>query len=559
MSIYAKKHPLSRLPAILSLSTLALAGAASAQSVQPNAGNLLDSVKPGLTLPPQTGAALPAEAPRPAMTIDAGITVNVTRIRVSGNQAYDSAQLEALASDAAGKQLSLAELNEVAARITRFYRDHGHLLARAYLPAQDIHDGVVDIAILEGRLGKLHIDNGSTLADSRVAGRMAALREGAPIDSGQLERSLLLLNEVPGVEVNSTLKPGASVGTTDLDLRLSARAPYSGSLEFDNYGSSYTGAARLGGTLVAASPLGLGDTASARVLTSSGLDYGRLAYQLPLGDNGTQLGTAWSGMRYKLGKSFDALHANGSARIGSLYLLHPLLRSRIVNINAQINYDTKRLDDRVDSTATASRKSIDVLTLGLSGDRIDNVGGGGLFTWSVAYTAGKLKLDNDSRLLDADGHRTNGHYGKTSLNLLRLQRLADDWSLYANVQAQRANGNLDSSEKMTLGGAQAVRAYPQGEAAADDAWLTTLELRYALAPQWQASVFYDMALGKLNRDPIAADVHNSQRLAGAGLGLSYSLPRNLALQLGLAWRNGARPLSDSDRSPRAWLQAVKQF
>lgn len=558
MFIYAKKHPLSRLPAILSLSTLALAGAASAQSL-PNAGSLLDSIKPGVALPSQGASALPADAARPAMQMDAGIRVDVKRLRVSGNQAYDTPQLEALLADAVGKQLSLAELNELAARITRYYREHGHLLARAYLPAQDIGDGVIDIAILEGRLGKLQVQNASGLADARVQGRVAGLREGAPIDSNQLERTLLLLNDMPGVEVNSTLKPGASVGTTDLDLRLLAGPPYAGSVEFDNYGSSYTGAQRLGGSVVAANPFGLGDTAAARVLTSRGLDYGRLAYQLPLGDNGTQLGAAWSGMRYKLGKSFASLHADGSARIGSLYLLHPIVRSRLFNLNAQVNYDSKRLDDRIGSTATASRKSIDVLTLGLSGDRIDNVGGGGLLTGSLSYTAGNLKLDSESRLLDDAGHRTNGHYGKFNLNLLRLQRLADDWSLYANVQAQRANGNLDSSEKMTLGGAQAVRAYPQGEAAADDAWLATLELRYAVTPQWQASVFYDMAVGQLNRNPIAADAHNSQRLAGAGVGLSYSLPRNLSLQLGLAWRDAARPLSDSDRSPRAWLQAIKQF
>lgn len=147
-------------------------------------------------------------------------------------------------ADAIGKELTLAQLQTLADRISARYHASGFLLARAYLPAQDIRNGVVEIAVLEGRLGKLAVSNGSTLTDARVASRLSGLREGEALDGGALERELLLLNDLPGVQVRSTLRPGASVGTTDLDIQLARHAPYSGSVELDNYGNRYRPLAR---------------------------------------------------------------------------------------------------------------------------------------------------------------------------------------------------------------------------------------------------------------------------------------------------------------------------
>ena len=66
----------------------------------------------------------------------------------------------------AGRELSLADLDQAAARVTKFYRQSGYPVARAYVPAQEIKDGVVEIAVLEGRFGKLDLHNNSRLSDS---------------------------------------------------------------------------------------------------------------------------------------------------------------------------------------------------------------------------------------------------------------------------------------------------------------------------------------------------------------------------------------------------------
>lgn len=529
-----------------------------AMAAPPDAGSLLQDLRPLPPARPNTSSALPDAPDRPMAQLDDRIPVAVRGFRILGASAFSDSELQPLLASGVGQSLTLAGIHALAQNITTHYRQAGYPLARAYLPAQEIRDGMVDITILEGRLGRRTVSNHSRLADDRVAAHLDDLREGEAVQGEVLERKLLLLADLPGVDVTSTLKPGASVGTTDLDIRLSEKSPYAGSLELDNYGNRYTGAWRLGGSFTAGNLTGLGDSLALRALHAEGMNYGRLAWQLPVGTAGTQAGAAWSQMRYRLGKDFAKLDAHGSASIASLYLLHPFLRSRSSNVNGQLQYEHKHLADDVDRAATQTRKRLKQWTLGLSGDRVDGWLGGGQNQASLSYTTGQLDLDASTRALDQAGHKTAGRYGKWNLWLSRQQRLADDWSLGGSLRAQWASKNLDSSEKMSLGGPQGVRAYPSGEVGSDDAWQASLDLRYRLIGNWQASVFYDTGEGRANHRPLAIDGNNRRRLAGHGLGLSYA-EADLQLQATLAWRDGAAPTSGQDRRPRVWIQAVKRF
>ncbi|EQM67064.1 ShlB/FhaC/HecB family hemolysin secretion/activation protein [Pseudomonas tohonis] len=539
----------------LSLAQTALAAQA------PDAGQILENIKAPLTLPPATDGVLPEAAPaRPALSLPSDVKLQIKALRITGAREFSEAHLLALLADSTDRELSLAQLQGLAERITAHYREQGYLLARAYLPAQDIKDGLLTIAVLEGRLGKVRLDNRSLLNDATAQRQLDDLPPGDAVQAAALERSLLLLNELPGAEVHSTLKPGASVGLTDLDVSLGAGPRVAGSLEADNFDNRYTGSERLGGNLAINSPTGLGDSLSLRGLTSgAGMNYGRLAYQLPLGPQATQVGLAWSEMRYELGEDFASLDAHGKASIGSVYALQPLLRSRQARLDGQLSYERKRLEDQVDATDTTLDKTLDVWSLGLSGSHQDSLLGGGAMQYGASLVAGNLELDAASDALDDAGLDTRGHYAKLAFQLTRLQRLTDRFSLQLRASGQRAAKNLDSSEKLSLGGAYAVRAYPQGEAAADDAWLANLELRYAPAPTWQLFGFYDAGGGRISHRPVAGTADNRRTLSGAGVGVSLALPAAINLQAFAAWRTGSQPTSDDDRSPRLWLQTTKYF
>lgn len=537
----------------------------AAQSA-PDTGRLLQDQQRSSVALPAPHVALPALAPAASPTAEdaSALRVRVTAFRLRRNSAFDDATLTPLLADLVGQELGLAELNGAAARLTAFYRQRGYFIASAYLPAQQIRDGVVELTILEGNLGTLTVANHSALADQVVQSFLPQLQPGQPLRQETLERSLLLLKGLPGVEVQSTVTPGASLGVTDLDIRVDRRAGVSGTVSLDNYGNRFSGAWRLGTGLNVGGPLRLGDAVSLRASASDArFRYARLAWQVPLGSSGLQGGAAWSTMRYQLGLDFASLQAHGVADIGSLYALYPLTRSRLANLNLQATLERKRLEDRTDSIASLSDKRIDVLTVGLSGDRLGTTDAGALTAWSLAYAGGSLRLAPASAQPDSSGQRAAGRYDKLLFQLSRQQWLAgaqQGWGWSGRVSGQLAANTLDSSEKFSLGGAQGVRAYPQGEAACDDAWLASLELNYTIGNAWQLAGFADRAGGRFSHAPDSAAARSRTSLSGLGLSASYRAAAGFDLAVTLAWRAGSSaPLSDRDRSPRLWLQAQTYF
>lgn len=533
--------------------------------VRPDAGQTLESVRPAPTLPNRNpAAALPVTEEARAVSDPGTLLIPLTRWRITGATAFSDAELLALVHDRIGRELTLDELNAAAAQITTYYRGHGYLLARAYLPAQDIRNGDVEIAVLEGRLAAVKVDNASRVGASIVGEHVEHIDTSGPLRGQGLERSLLLLNDLPGVEVRSTLRPGATVGTSDLDLRVRGTRGFDGSVDADNYGNRYTGELRAGGTLNVNTPLRRGDLFTLRASTAgSGMTYGRAAWQTPLGGDGLQAGSAWSSLRYELGEDFESLQAEGDARVSTLWAAYPILRSETRNLSVRVAYDDKRLNDRVDAVSTDTRKSLDVWTLGITGDRSDTLGGGGLTTYRLDIVGGRVKLDPRSSAIDqsAGGHDTEGSYGKLALDVSRLQRLNNQWLLYAEISGQVSSKNLDTSEKQSLGGIYGVRAYPQGEASGDAAAIVNLELRWQLPglPDTQMLAFVDAGTVWVNHSALATDGDNRRSVSGEGLGVQWLWPESFALKAYVAWRSGPEPTADKDRQPRFWMQLAQYF
>ena len=531
----------------------------SAFAAPPDAGQVLKEIRPAPARP--ASEVLPTHIEeRAASSPSDGARIMVKGVRISGQSVFPEAELLALVSDAAGKELSLADLNQLAARITAYYRKHGYSVARAYLPAQDIRGGQVKIAVLEGRLGKVKIDNSAGLGDSALA-PVASLAAGTILRKNELEASLLALADLPGVKVKSVLRPGESIGTSDLLVDVAPGRAITGSVDLDNYGNRYTGDMQAGGSVYFNNPLKRGDQLSLRVQSSgSGLGYGLIGYQLPLGSRGTRVGAAWSQMHYKLGKDFAGLNADGDAGVSSIHVLHPFVRGRLVNLYGQARYETKRLTDRVGVTAVQTDKTLDNWTVGFNGDRTDALGGGGTTSFALSYTAGKLGLDAVSQTIDAGSAQSSGRFGKTSLTAQRLQSLTDKATFYFSYAGQWAGKNLDSAEKFALGGATGVRAYPVGEASGDEGQLLTAEVRWRVREHWQLKGFYDDGYITVNRSPWPKFAGtNTRHLAGAGVGASFN-SGEVSVDVLAAWKTGTgSPTSDTDRTPRIWLQAVRYF
>jgi hemolysin activation/secretion protein len=543
-----------------------LASGQTAHAQQPPAAGQLQQIPPA-PLPQRPAPQIRIDRPEaPVDQAAEGARIRVDTLRISGATLFTEAELVAATGFVPGRDLTLPELRNAAAQITRFYNDRGYILAQAYLPAQDVVGGDVTIAVVEGRYGAIDLRNQSGVSDAQIGGVLNGLNRGEPVAIAPLERRLLLLSDMPGVAVQSTLSPGAEVGTSDLTVDLTRAPRVFGSLEADNAGNRYTGAYRFGGSVNFANLTGLGDLISLRLLASTeGLAYGRAAWQAPVGE--ATVGVAWTHMQYDLGREFSALDAGGTADIFSVFGSYPLIRSRNANLYALASYDAKFLSDEIGLVSQVSEKEVRALTVGLRGDSRDGFGGGGWNAGSLSWTSGDLDIRSPlERAADAAAARSQGGFHKFQFALSRLQTVSGPLSVYGSLRGQIATDNLDASEKMVLGGAYAVRAYPEGEAYGDEGYVATVEARLAL-DQWTGSLpgrfqmiaFVDAGEVDFAHDPWFPGPNHARR-SGGGVGINWFGPDDLMIRASYARRFNDQPSTSApDEKGRAWFQIVKLF
>ena len=551
---------------LLSIALAATGVGASAQQPPTGGSQIQQNPPPRVEPRPAPGIRIEqSTVPTPPGSDQTRILVNT--LHITGQALYPEAELLALTGFNPGSQLTLADMQAMAAKIADFYRSKGYFAAQAYLPAQDIQAGSVTIAVLEGHYGKVVLRNESKLADPIALGLLAGLNSGDTIAIAPLEERLLLLSDIPGVVVRSTLVPGASVGASDLIVDVVPGRPVTGSIDADNHGNRYTGEYRLGATVNINNPTGRGDVVSLRGMVAQGLTFARASYQLPIGR--AQVGVAYTALEYRLGREFARLRAHGTAEIASIYASYPLIRSRNTNLYALVDYDAKVFQDKIDSTVPPSvtDKRAGVLIASLYGDHRDLLGGGGRNSFSLTWSTGEIDIRTPAaRTADSLTARSNGHYDKLSFAVARLQTLPGPFSLYGAIRGQVASKNLDISEKMELGGANAVRAYPEGEAYADQGYVATLEARMLLPKlserqtgEVQLVGFVDTGSVTINKNPWAPG-QNTRTLSGAGVGLVWADYNNFIVRAYLAHKLGnAVATSAPDANNRFWIQGVKYF
>lgn len=546
-------------PLVLAMTMLPFT--APAQTV-PDSGQMLQQVKPEISETPAKSPSVDVQRPGTAPADDT-TPIRVDRIVIDGASAFDAASLHALVAGDEGRDMTLAQLQGLAQRITDYYHAHGYPLARALVPAQTLEGGVVHIRVVEARYDSVNLDNRSRVGDDLLRATLAPMRQGEVVTQASLDRSLLLLSDLPGVDPHATLRPGATVGTSRVDVVADATPLLSGDVRVDNAGNRYTGRARIGADLDINNPLHHGDLLSLSVLTAGhDLAYGRAAYQFTLNGAGTRLGAAYSALRYDLGGAVSGLGAHGTAQVSSAWLSQPLVRSRDASLDLRAQFDRKRLHDDLDIAALRNDRHSDNWTLGLYGQHRDGWLGGGINSGSLAVTRGKLGFDDAvAQAADAATARTRGNYTHWNASLSRLQSLGATTRLYAAVSGQGSTRNLDSSEQFLLGGPDSVRAYEVGSAAGASGWLATLELRQDLAwgcaGRCEGRLFVDSGALRVNADTWTSG-NNHVRLSGAGLGFDWIGTHRWLARVQVATPIGAVPEGLHDDT-QWWLQVSKGF
>ena len=547
---------------------------------QPDAGQILQQQKTPAKLPQQ----FPESEAEPAQSDQ---SVTELKILISGFQFQGfaglatEAELQEIVSPALGKTLGLTELNALVKEVTTYLQGKGYLLVRAYLPKQDVTQGVIQIAIISGtvqgapdiRLSEPSRIKKQVLIEIANSGAPA----GEALQRNRFERSLLLMNDLSGISARSILEKGDQPGSTRIFIEAQEGPPVTGVLSVDNFGNRYTGLMQLAAQLAINNLSGYADQLVVAATAATGLKKGQLSYSSPLGITGLKGNLSFTGLKYKLGKDFESLDAKGTAQTLNGNISYPIIRSRVFSFWYEGEYEYRSLDDEVGGVTTRER-TINVVSNKLSLSYYDKFGGGGMTNVYATASIGSLDLGLAAdAAIDAITAQTSGGYNKISYSLSRLQRLTQNYTLFGSFSGQFASQNLDSSEKFSLGGASAVRSYPVGEASADEGFSLSTEVRYDVqrklgGSNLQIVGFFDTGRIKLHDSPWANSINsatgkNIYWLSGLGLGVNLDNPGKYAVRTSYVHTLGNNPgrsnddknTDGKDNNHQIWLQAIVWF
>jgi len=563
----------------LQLTALTLTALPVVALAAPDAGSLLQQIE-SQSAPLQSGPGLKTPAvPTPTAAGDAGPLVRINEFRIEGNQLLGTTELQRALAGFSGRDLSLTQLQEAAWVIVQTYREAGWLV-HAFVPPQEIDRGIVKLKVIEAKLGQLRVNfpKDANLPHRRIQAMAdAQLLPGQPVSLHQVDRLVLLLGDMSGVVASASYLEGAQPGTTDVLLRLAEGKKIEARLMLDNFGAVSTGSSRLSANLAVNNATGLGDALAIQAVRTQGSTYARAAYSLPVGLQGWRAGFHASDLSYNLVGSFAALQASGTAKTWGADLSVPLLRSTVRNVSLQLSTDRKTFDNQAlagTEISSVSKYQVDVLRTGLNANWFDQWLTPAQNSASVMLSSGTVDLtDSPSAAGDSNAARTAGHFQKINLGYNREQSLTGQLSTYLQAGAQWANRNLDSSEKLYLGGASGVRAYPSNEAGGSTGFTLTVGLKHRLDPAWTLNGFADMGrihVYRNNVTALGAPITTLNTLPLQGVGLSVSWQGSQGKELSATWsrRQGANPSAntstgaDSDGSRtlnRLWLSAALNF
>ncbi|TYK64480.1 ShlB/FhaC/HecB family hemolysin secretion/activation protein [Colwellia echini] len=176
--------------------------------------------------------------------------------------------------------VTIGQIEGVASSITQFYRERGFILAKAYIPKQQVRDGIVKLTVLLGTLGEVSIKNNS-MYDSKVLEQVFDEFIDKPVTSQTIEESLFLINNFPGISVDGYFEPGTQVGDTRLNVNVRSERTFNFSTRIDNHGTVDSGLYRLFLDAQVNNVFGIADYIHLSLLQSVfpfGTTYGQLSY-----------------------------------------------------------------------------------------------------------------------------------------------------------------------------------------------------------------------------------------------------------------------------------------
>ncbi len=487
-------------------------------------------------------------------------------IEVIGNTALDPDILKVQFDKYIGVKTSLFDLNQGIEELNEKYRKLGYFLTKAVIPSQKITNGTLKIQIIEGYIQQIFVDGGNAEIQSQVLEVLNPLVNIKPLDLATVERKIMILNSFPGIAINSTLRQGAELGSTEMVVNVSQIAN-SYSVSTNNNASYQIGPwftsinATLNRVLNRNNQLSLlgtiaGDLQKYKVLN--------MKYLEPIGTTGLTGSLSYTKSASNPQGSLETLHIESSSDIFSPKISYPITKSRYNSITIDGGLNFSRSLTTIEGALYSFDKEMNyesnltfINTNFMNGFSLMNLG-------FIKGIPGGNSIDTEYASPSITGFDPN--YSKVSFLLLRNQVISQEWSASFGFNGQYTKDTLLAGNLIAFGGATIGRGYDNSIISGDKGIGGFFELRKdipyqipELSKPIQIFSFIDSGTVSNNDNAVSGVVNSSASILSAGFGIRATLYNKVFLELQYARARSYYSTTDQRPNPRILFNGIVSF
>lgn len=527
------------------------------------AGDELPELSPEIEVTGQNVQNAPAGAEN--------ITLQLNSIQIDGVSAYSSEQLDPVYRSYLGTTVNLSTVYDIANALTTKYRNDGYILTQVYIPPQTIDGGVVRFSVVEGFVDQIIIQGDLKKSEEAQIRKYAeGLKRKGLLDAKEMERYLLLINDLPGISARAVLGRSPNVtGASDLTLVVE-KDKYDAKVSFDNHGSRFLGPYQGNYSGNLNSVFGFNERISTQFAMSGDKDnidellYGSIGVELPVSKYGTTVSFNASKTSTEPGASLRPFDVEGHSRLFSTKVEHPVIRSRTTNLFVRGIFDMRQVKSKNNLEPNPREDRIHSARLGATVQFMDTFLGLGLNAIDVEFSQG-LDIFNSTKNSDTNTTRASGdpNYKKIEFSAQRLQRINQSVNILFAGAGQWSATPLLSSEEFGVGGIDIGRGYDSSEIVGEDGISGKVEVQWNepkkidMIKDYQIFAFFDA--GRVWNHDSTTSAGKRDSLASTGLGIRADITDKIEAGVGVAFpltRN--RDVTD-DRDPRYYFNISHKF
>ena len=560
------------------LACMASASAVLAQAVTPNVP--VSTAEQGIEQAlPRSNAE---EAPLPGVVIEfptqqppanAGtLSFVLNDIVFQGAKILPPETLRSIYAEFIGTEITLLKAFEILAQVQSAHRDAGYVFTRVVAPPQAIDAGIFKIQVVEAFIGKVVIEQPEGSVGKvmplveKIANKLTTLKNPT---LAQLERTLLLLNDIPGItQATAVPRPGDGLGAVDLYINV-VRDPFSGVFFADNRQSPVLGEGIAGISFEASSYSSAGDTTTLSLFNTAGIrlkDFRernilQIEHQRHLGAQGTVLKFRALASQNRPGDLLEDLDIEGEQFNVELSVEHPVIRTRPLSVWGSAGIEIE------ESTSSSNNGGTKIFDDSL---RVVYIGARLLQRDAYGYTRADAQIRQGLKIFGANDESDPGSRsdGEASFTLIRgsidrevvIPKTGNKLSVYGSAVGQYSADPLLSSEEFAAGGQLIGRAYDPSEFTGDSGYGVLGEVRYQLRFDVQGKPIGAQLYGygdfaEITNEDVG-DPH--ENLTSYGGGVRFSLPYDISLSGEVAIPTQALRRNNK-KNPRFFFNLVKRF